>query len=163
MREPDSTGGAPQRMSGNGRREEHSAGGVVYRRGPNGIEFLVILDRYGHWGLPKGHVEATEAPADAARRECEEETGVQGLQPGPYLGTIDWTFRRGRRRVHKRCDFFLFEAPADVEARPQRAEGIREAVWLPAAEAVERIGYANTREVARRALQQLLGRERKAT
>ncbi len=136
---------------------ERSAGGVLYRRAPAGPEVLVIKDRYGQWGLPKGHVENEEAPLEAAIRECSEETGILGLQPGPPLGTIDWFFRRGGHRIHKFCDFFLLEAPADAEPRPQDVEGISEAVWLPAEAAVEQIGYENTRELARRAVEVLRG------
>ncbi len=31
----------------------------------------------GHWTLPAGFINADEDPAEAARRECEEETGLQ--------------------------------------------------------------------------------------
>lgn len=141
-----------------GTRVERSAGGVVTRRGDaGGPDFLVIRDRYGHWGLPKGHLEAGEDPLAAALRECAEETGVHSLQPGPHLGTIDWRFRRRGRSIHKYCDFFLLTAPAGAEPRPQTAEGISQAVWLPADEAVQRIDYENTRRIAERAAAHLRG------
>lgn len=130
---------------------ERSAGGVLVRRDAQGAEFLLIRDRYGHWGLPKGHIEEGEEPLATALRECTEETGIEGLRPGPHLGRIQWRFRRRGRSILKCCDFYLLYAPADAEPEPQRAEGISDAVWLPAAEAVRRIGYENTREVARRA------------
>jgi 8-oxo-dGTP pyrophosphatase MutT (NUDIX family) len=130
---------------------ERSAGGVLVRTGPRGTEFLVIRDRYGHWGLPKGHIEEGEQALAAARRECIEETGIEDLTAGPHLGRIQWRFRRRGRSIEKSCDFYLFTAPRDAEPQPQHAEGISQAVWLPAAEAVARIGYENTREIARRA------------
>src|SRR5260370_1263792 len=53
---------------------ETSAGGVVFRRGPDGqVRFLLIRDSYKNWGFPKGHLEPGEPPADAARREVTEE------------------------------------------------------------------------------------------
>ena len=59
---------------------ETSAGGVVFRRGPEGqVRFLLIRDSYKNWGFPKGHLEPAEPPADAARREVTEETGLQDL------------------------------------------------------------------------------------
>ena len=56
---------------------EVSAGGVVYRREPSGaVRYLLIRDPYAHWGLPKGHLEDEETPAEAALRETAEETGL---------------------------------------------------------------------------------------
>lgn len=134
---------------------EHSAGGVLVRRGARGPELLVIKDRYGNWGLPKGHLEEGEESLAAAIRECSEETGIEGLTPGPHLGRIQWRFRRRARSIQKFCDFYLLYAPDDAEPEPQRAEGITQAVWLPAAEAVARIGYENTREIVRHAAERV--------
>ncbi len=59
---------------------ETSAGGVVFRRPPDGApRFLLIRDSYRNWGFPKGHLEPGEPPADAARREVAEETGLNDL------------------------------------------------------------------------------------
>ncbi len=43
-------------------------------------QVLLVQRRYdpqkGHWTLPSGFVDAGEDPVEAARRECEEETGL---------------------------------------------------------------------------------------
>jgi 8-oxo-dGTP pyrophosphatase MutT (NUDIX family) len=70
-------------------RRETSAGGVVVRCGTDGPRVLLIHDRHGNWGFPKGHVESGEDPADAARREIAEEAGLTGLVLHAPLGTID--------------------------------------------------------------------------
>src|SRR3970282_2922038 len=57
-----------------------SAGGVVVR--VEGEALLVALMREGgreFYSLPKGHVEPGERLEDAARREIEEEAGLEGL------------------------------------------------------------------------------------
>src|SRR5437867_2271307 len=73
---------------------ETSAGGVVFRRGPGGApRFLLIRDSYRNWGFPKGHLEPGEPPADAARREVAEETGLKDLVRHGPIRVIDWYFR----------------------------------------------------------------------
>lgn len=137
-------------MSAAGRRRERSAGGVVYRDGPDGRRYLLIRDPYSNWGLPKGHVENGESSLDAACREVSEETGLRALRLEAELPTIDWYFHDGGVRVHKICHFFLFES-ADGKPSPQRAEGITACEWLGLDEALERITYDNAREVVRAA------------
>src|SRR5207237_591883 len=64
---------------------ETSAGGVVFRRDPDGApRFLLIRDAYRNWGFPKGHLEVAEPPAVAARREVREQAAamVQALTHG---------------------------------------------------------------------------------
>ncbi len=139
-----------------GPRQERSAGGVVVRRIGGVLHLLLIKDPYGHWGLPKGHVEPDEGPAEAALREVREETGLGDLELGPELRTIDWYFRVHGKLVHKHCTFYLMTSQ-DGETRPQREEGISACRWLPMAEALEKVEYANAREVVKDAMRLLLG------
>lgn len=138
-----------RRGSGRARRArvETSAGGVVFRRANEAL-VLLIRDPYDNWGLPKGHIEGGETPEQAAVREVEEETGLVGLEVVTQLPTIDWYFRDKGRLVHKFCHFFLLEAGVG-EAVPQLDEGITACQWLPLAEAVQTVSYANAREVIR--------------
>ena len=57
------------------------------------IQCLVIRDRYGQWGLPKGHLEDGESSKQAALREVNEETGLSDLELSEQLGVTDWSFR----------------------------------------------------------------------
>lgn len=132
---------------------ELSAGGVILRRREGGgVEVLLIEDSYGNWGFPKGHVEGVETPEEAALRECREETGLLNLRSIAPIGTTDWYFRSGHGLVHKFCDYFLLQAEADDEARPQRGEGIRACSWLNPDDALVRVTYANARAVLRSGL-----------
>lgn len=106
----------------------HSAGGVIYRLAEGRLEVALIATSGGaRWGLPKGHVFEGETPADAARREIEEETGLSGevLQP---LETIEYWFRAGRTRIHKFVDLFLLRYQHG-EVVPQEAE-VDDARWF---------------------------------
>lgn len=127
---------------------ELSAGGVVVRCLDGVRHVLLIRDPYGHWGLPKGHLERDEDPATAALREVREETGLESLELGSSLGTIDWYFRRGDALVHKYCTFYLMRS-RDGDPSPQTTEGITECRWLPLDEAMRQISYENTKSVLR--------------
>jgi 8-oxo-dGTP pyrophosphatase MutT (NUDIX family) len=130
---------------------ETSAGGVVFRSGADGVaRFLLIRDSYKNWGFPKGHLEPGEPPAEAARREVGEETGLEDLVLRGPIKVIDWYFRFRGKTIHKYCHFFLFESKRG-EPVPQVDEGITECAWLPLDEALETISYDNARDVLRRA------------
>jgi 8-oxo-dGTP pyrophosphatase MutT (NUDIX family) len=128
--------------------EEHSAGGVIFRRASEGVLWLVIRDSYRNWGFPKGHVEEGESEVDAARREVGEETGLADLIHCAPALDIDWFFRFRGKLIHKTCAFFVFESP-DGEASPQEEEGISACRWLPFDEALRALSYANARDVLR--------------
>jgi 8-oxo-dGTP diphosphatase len=59
------------------RRTIVAAGGVVWRRGGDGIEVVLVhRPKYDDWSLPKGKVRADEHPLVGACREVREETGL---------------------------------------------------------------------------------------
>lgn len=131
---------------------ETSAGGVVFRRedaGGGATRYLLIRDSYKNWGFPKGHLKSGEPPADAARREVEEETGLTDLVLHGPIRVIDWYFRFKGKTIHKYCHFFLFESRSG-EPTPQLEEGISACTWHAIDDAVSTISYDNARGVLRR-------------
>jgi 8-oxo-dGTP pyrophosphatase MutT (NUDIX family) len=130
---------------------EVSAGGIVYRRtGVEPARFLLIRDSYDNWGFPKGHLEDGESPAEAARRETGEETGLDRLVLQGPIRVIDWHFRFRGRHIHKYCHFFLFES-SNGEPCPQVDEGITDCQWRSLDEALDLLSYDNARGVLKRA------------
>jgi 8-oxo-dGTP pyrophosphatase MutT (NUDIX family) len=128
----------------------------VFRRAAPELTFLLIRDPYENWGLPKGHIEGKETPAETALREVSEETGLAPLAVCGELPTIDWFFRDRGRLVHKFCHFFLLESHSG-EPVPQRDEGITDCVWCTFERALEMVAYDNAREVLRAAGERLSG------
>ena len=70
---------------------KRSAGILLYRRRPSGLEVLLAhpggpfwsRKDAGAWTLPKGQIEADEEELACARRELREETGL--VTDGPFL------------------------------------------------------------------------------
>jgi 8-oxo-dGTP pyrophosphatase MutT (NUDIX family) len=141
--------------------EETSAGGLVVDRSGPGLRVALIarLNRAGRleWCLPKGHLEGTETPEEAAVREVAEETGIIGRVVEP-LGTIDYWFSVEGRRIHKTVHHYLMEATGgelSVEGDPD-AEAV-DAAWVPVPELVGRLAFSNERRIARAASDILTG------
>lgn len=134
------------------RRRVVSAGGVVLRgKTP---EVLVVSLKGGRVvTLPKGQVEPGERYPETAVREVREETGVEAAAVSP-LGKVRYYFTvrdgGGPVTVSKEVHYFLM-AYRGGEPRPQLSE-VEAAFFLPVSEALERLSYANEREMVRKAL-----------
>jgi predicted NUDIX family NTP pyrophosphohydrolase len=130
-----------------------SAGILLYRQRDGGIEVLLIRPggpywrnrNQGAWMIPKGMIEPGEAPAEAALREFEEETGTR-LTAVPFpLATV-------RQAGGKMVQAFALEGDLDPDAitsiefelewpprsgRRQRFPEAEQARWVTLAEARE--------------------------
>ncbi len=129
--------------------EQHSAGGVAFRRSENGLEIALILTNPEHrWQLPKGMIDDGETAEQAAQREVREEAGIET----ELLAAIDVTEywfvaeRSGqRRRIHKHVHWFLMEyVRGDVTDHDHE---VAEARWAGVKDALGLLVFKNEREV----------------
>jgi 8-oxo-(d)GTP phosphatase len=122
-----------------------AAGGVVWRRGPEGQAevCLVHRERYDDWTLPKGKLRQGEHPLAAAVREVEEETGVRAV---PQLRLPSTRYRVDG--VAKVVDFWAMWALEVPRFHPNSE--VDDLAWLPAGQAASRLGYAGDLGVLRR-------------
>jgi predicted NUDIX family NTP pyrophosphohydrolase len=135
--------------------QPRSAGILLFRRAGDRIEVLLVKPggpfwrnkHAGAWMIPKGVIEPDEAPAQAALREFEEETGTR-LAAVPFpLATI-------RQAGGKVVEAFAVEGdldPAGIRSnefevewpprsgRRERFPEVAEGRWMGLAEARERI------------------------
>jgi predicted NUDIX family NTP pyrophosphohydrolase len=130
-----------------------SAGILLFRQRDGATEVLLIKPGgpfwrnkdAGAWMIPKGRVEAGEAPAEAALREFEEETGTR-------LTKVPFPLAKVRQAGGKWVEAFALEGDLDVDGvvsnefevewppRSGRFElfpEVVEARWMPISQARE--------------------------
>lgn len=130
-----------------------SAGGVVVRRGPPGIEVALTARKGGTvWCLPKGLLEPDETPEQTALREVREETGLSGRLI-EKLGEITYWYasKEEGARFHKTVHFYLMAyAGGDIRNHDFEVDEVR---WFSGPEALAVLSYASEREIAQKALE----------
>lgn len=112
---------------------KQSAGTLLYREGPDGLEVLLVhpsggYNRRAPWSIPKGVPDEDEVDLEkTARRETEEECAVTAGEL-VSLGHID--YQKSRKRVH--C--YAGRAPQDATPRVASWE-VDQACFVPLAKA----------------------------
>jgi len=105
-----------------------AAGGVVFRKDGR----FLIIKRDGVWDLPKGKLEAGEGTEEAAIREVQEETGLNGLiLKQPILSTFH-TYNKADDLILKKTSGMKCIIEGDDEPVPQAEENITEVRWVEA-------------------------------
>ncbi|MBS1619737.1 MAG: NUDIX domain-containing protein [Bacteroidetes bacterium] len=103
-----------------------AAGGIVQNeRGE-----VLIMFRRGYWDLPKGKVEKGEKIYNAARREVEEETGVQiATQAEPAIVTYHCYFLKGKNCIKETHWYHMTAKEGQDKLVPQTEEDIEQVLW----------------------------------
>ncbi len=144
------------------RREDHSAGGVAFRRVVDTLSYEVALiaTRGGtRWQLPKGACEANESAEQTAMREVEEEVGLLTAVEQFLMAIEYWYWDTYRRTVpelvHKRVDFYLLRTVGGMLS--DKSFEIDSAGWFAPDQALELLSFEGEREVMELAIERLAG------
>jgi 8-oxo-dGTP pyrophosphatase MutT (NUDIX family) len=145
---------------------EISAGGLVIRRSEGEWMLAAIEPQREHGAvaktilaLPKGIVDAGEAPEQTAVREIQEETGLLAT-PITKLSDIKYVYVRSwgdKERVFKIVSFYLlrYESGDIGEIAPEMRIEVKQALWIPLKEAARKLSYRGEKEMVRRAQEYL--------
>lgn len=117
---------------------DHSYGIIPVIKHDDGWRVYVLheISRRGDrlWTFPKGHPEAGEAPLDTARRELQEEAGIElvSLNTQHTFEQV-YSFEQNGETIEKHVTYYLgYAATEDFTTQP---EEVAEARWCTFTEA----------------------------
>lgn len=126
--------------------KDQAFGIVPILRQSGGMQFLLVQHKAGHWGFPKGHAESGESAIAAARREFEEETGIQEYQLLDQQAFVErYVMIKHWRMVEKTVTYFPAFVRSD-RVTYQKKE-IQAYAWLPFDDALKTITFHQSRRI----------------
>lgn len=130
-----------------------SAGGVMYRHSPDGIEVTLIAHKNGSvWAFPKGTVKKGETIEHAALREVKEETGMNG-KAIRFIGNTGYWFNvtADNTKCRKTVRYFLLEY---VSGDPlEYSDEVSDVKWFSISEATETLTFRSDIEILKMAVE----------
>ncbi|MFQ6617939.1 MAG: bis(5'-nucleosyl)-tetraphosphatase [Fidelibacterota bacterium] len=128
---------------------ERSAGAVIFRKGENGIEYLLLKYEAGHWDFVKGNIEEGEDEKETVIREVEEETGINDLKfVDGFRETINYFYKRAKRTVYKEVIFYMAETKTkDVKISYEHIGY----TWLDYTHAHRKLTFKNAKDTLQKA------------
>lgn len=134
--------------------DQVSSGGVAFRVSAAGTEVaLISVGPEKRWQLPKGLVDAGEAPEVTALREVREEAGIK-TELLERIDTIEYWYvgNKGKQRVrfHKFVHFFLLRYLSGQVQDHDRE--VNEARWIPIHEAKKMLAFKSEKQALEKAM-----------
>ena len=109
---------------------------------------LLIQQKKGNWGFPKGRVEKNETECETAIREVKEETNLDVKIEDVNKKYVDSYF--AKKNEFKEVVFFLAKRIGG-EIKPQENE-IKKVEWVDLIEAINRITMKSTKTLYQKVL-----------
>lgn len=103
-----------------------AAGGLI----KNDKKEILMIFRRGKWDLPKGKMDQGETLENCAKREVEEETGLQKPEIIKPLKITYHTYIQFGKHILKETHWYLMKVSGDEKLIPQTEEQISEIIWV---------------------------------
>lgn len=105
-----------------------AGGGLVF----NEKDELLMIFRRGFWDLPKGKLDEGETIEACAVREIKEETGLQQVTLGKFIGITEHHYfdKFINKEAIKQSHWYAMTANGSQTLLPQTEEDITEIRWV---------------------------------
>ncbi len=125
-------------------KHEHSAGAVLYTLNDGEPYFVIVMEKSGYYGFPKGHLEGDETEEQAALREILEETNITAILDTNFKITDEYMkAKRTRKCVTYFAAYFVDQSPSNA------SNEVRGVYTLPYSKAMEKLSFESSREILR--------------
>ena len=121
-----------------------AAGGLVTNK-----SLFLMIHRNGKWDLPKGKLETGEKIDVCAKREVQEECGLNDLMIKNKLLNTYHTYEHNGQSILKETHWYLMTSSQISDLSPQVEEGIDKVLWVNEddIEALLKNSYGNIKRV----------------
>lgn len=122
---------------------EKSCGAVLFTEKEGVRHYLLVRNRSGFYGFPKGHIEGTETEKETSNREILEETGLKEVSYINHFIEIN----KYMCRAHTKKRVVLFLAKFSAEDTIQPSMEIDDCQLLPYEKAYALVGHQNDKAI----------------
>lgn len=110
----------------------------------NDNKALVIQQKQGFWGFPKGHMEQGENEIQTAIRETKEETNLDVIIEDKTRFCL--TYFIEDKNIHKEVVYFVAKVDGKVDIKPQ-IEEINSIAWIDIVKVEDILTFDNLKEL----------------
>ncbi len=124
------------------------AGAITFRQDKGEVKILLIRSKKNpsRWIFPKGHIEIDETAQQACVRELSEEAGVDG-EVVEKAGDLEFMLKeKSYKVVYYLCKYLKKSGEGEAGRSPR---------WFGVEKAVEKLYFANSRELLIASLKKL--------
>ena len=125
---------------------EKSCGAIVYTNAGGERLYLVEQMLGGHWGVPKGHIEANENEKETAIREIKEEVGLDVVIDCGFRA-VD-TYSPAKEIIKDVVYFVAYSKSTDTI---MQIEEVRDIKWVKLNDAIDLIKFPSLQEILKMA------------